>query len=114
MTMTMRHMYMYTSLDGHTCSHFSRPPRAVRKSFESNEGVTQSVTQYTVSGEIKTAWTNVLICDDYVWVRGTHPYQSDEPMFANGCAARLARRVALEVEASMPDAMMKITGAGHI
>lgn len=110
-----RDMYMYTSIDGYTCSHFSHPPREVRESFESGEGVTPSVTQYTNSGvNITTSWTTALICDDYVWVRVTHPYSSDEPMFANGTAARLARIVALEVEAAEPDAMMKITGSGHI
>ena len=111
----MRHMYMYTSTDGYTCAHFARPPRAVRKSFESGEGVIQSVTQYTNSGvNIRVAWTTANICEDYVWVRVTHPYSSDEPMFDTGTAARLARIAALEVEAAEPDAMTAITGAGHI
>ena len=112
--MKVRHMHMYTSFCGNTILHFPKPPREVRESFEKGgEGVKKGVTQYTTSGAITTSWTNALICDDYVWVRITHPY-SDEEMMLSGTAERLAYAVALEAECSLPDAMTAITGAGHI
>lgn len=115
MTMKLRHMYMLVSFCGHTCLHYTNPPREVRESFEGGEGVSKGVTQFTNSGAfITTAWTTALICDDEVWVRVTHPYTSDEPMISGGTAKRLAYSCALEAECTLPDAMTAITGGSHI
>ena len=100
----MRHMYIRVSSYGRYVSHYtgSEVPDEVRDSFSSGRGVWVGGKAWTLEGDIHTAWTTTQQTLDSCWVRVTHPYSSDEPMFANGAAARLARAVALEAEACLP------------